>query len=72
MMKSGLVLVFALSALPAWAMDGCSPSKMTISSAPVEVREQAADAKATKVTEEMRAAAVRTAAAQPEAEKKIQ
>jgi hypothetical protein len=71
MLRVSIAAAFVIATLPAFAMDGCAPGKMSISKAPAEANEQTAEAKSTPVTERMKAESVRTAATRDE-EKKVQ
>jgi hypothetical protein len=69
---------FAVSALglalsPASAMDmGCSPASKVTARAPVEAPAKVEEARATPVTDEQKAEALRTAAAPKQDDRKVQ
>jgi hypothetical protein len=66
-----VALGFALS--PALAMDmGCSPASKVTARAPVETPAKVEEAKATPITDEQKAAALRTAAAPKSEDKTVQ
>jgi hypothetical protein len=74
MRKTVLITAFlTASALPAFAFDaGCNPASKVSARAPVEAPEKTAEAKATPVTEEMKAETLRTASAPSTTDKKLQ
>jgi hypothetical protein len=74
-MRRGLLALSAmgLALTPAVAMDmGCSPASKVSARAPVETPAKVEEAKATPVTDEQKAEALRTAAAAKTDDRKVQ
>jgi hypothetical protein len=73
MLRVSIAAAFMLSTLPAFAMDGCMPMRTNVSKVSEEaLREQAAETKATPVSDAMKAQSVRTAAAPKDEDTKVQ